>query len=62
MRAFINMGPVDPPPVKARLPSYNTEKLRLLQEKMDELEDLGVLARPEDVDVKVECVPPPAFW
>ena len=58
VRAFINMGPVDPPPVKARLPSYNTEKLRLLQEKMDELEDLGVLAKPEDVGVKVEYVSP----
>ena len=56
VRAFINMGPVDPPPVKARLPSYNTEKLELLQDKMDELEELGVLAKPEDVGVKLEYV------
>ena len=44
--------------MKARLPSYNTQKLRLLQEKMNELEDLGVLARPEDVGVEVQYVSP----
>jgi hypothetical protein len=58
IRAFINMGPVEPPCHKARLPSYNTEKLRLLQTKMDELEDLGVLARPETVGVTIEHVSP----
>ena len=56
LRASINMGPVEPPPQKARLPSYNTEKMHLLQQKMDELESLGVLARPEDVGISVEHV------
>ena len=58
VRASINMGPVPPPPHKARLPSYNTEKLRLLQDKMDELEEMGVLAKPESVGVVVEYSSP----
>ncbi len=58
VRAYINMGPVEPPVHKARLPSYNSDKMHLLQKKMDELEELGVLARPEDVDVTVEHVSP----
>ena len=58
VRAYINMGPIEPPPQKARLPSYSTDKLRLLQSKMDDLEDMGVLAKPEDVGVTVEYVSP----
>ena len=58
IRAFINMGPVEPPPQKARLPSYSTDKLQLLQQKMDELEDLGVLARPEELDIAIEHASP----
>ena len=58
LKASINMGPVEPPTHKARLPSYNTEKLRLLQEKMDELEHLGILAKPEEVGVTIEHVSP----
>ena len=58
VRAYINMGPVEPPSRKARLPSYSPEKMRLLQNKMDELERLGVLARPEDINATVEHVSP----
>ena len=58
VRAFINMGPVPPPPHKARLPAYNSEKLKLLQDKMDELEDMGVLAKPENLNVHVEYSSP----
>ena len=58
IRASINMGPVEPPTQKARLPYYNTEKMQLLQQKMDELESLGVLAKPEDVGVTIEHVSP----
>ena len=58
VRAYINMGPVERPSRKARLPSYSPEKMRLLQNKMDELERLGVLARPEDINVTVEHVSP----
>ena len=35
------------------MPVYNSDNLRLLQEKFDELESLGVLARPEDLGVTV---------
>ncbi len=58
VRAHINMGPVQPPQTKAHLPSYNSAKMNLLQSKMDELESMGVLARPEDINVKVEYVSP----
>ena len=58
VRAFINMGPTDPPAQKARLPSYSTDKMNLLQDKMDELEQLGVLVQPEDLGVKIEHVSP----
>ena len=58
LRAYINMGSVEPPQTKAYLPSYNTEKMNILQNKMDELEQLGVLARPEDIGIKVEYVSP----
>lgn len=58
VRAHINMGPVDPPVNKGHLPSYGNQKMVLLQQKMDELEDLGVLARPEDVGIVVEHVSP----
>ena len=58
IRASINMGAIEPPPQKARLPSYDTNKMKLLQQKMDELGEIGVLAKPEDVNVKVEYVSP----
>ena len=32
--------------------------MNLLQDKMDELEQLGALARPEDLGVKIEHVSP----
>jgi hypothetical protein len=52
------MGSVEPPPQKARIPSYNRENLEELQDKMDQLEKNGVLAKPEDVGVIVEYVSP----
>ena len=58
VRVYINMGPVEPLSRKARLPSYSPEKMHLLQNKMDELERLGVLARPEDINVTVDHVSP----
>jgi hypothetical protein len=50
----INMGSVSPPQRKGRTPHYNREKLILLQEKFDELEDCGIFAKPEDVGVVAE--------
>ena len=58
VRAYINIGNVEPPPQKARIPAYRRENMDLLQSKMDELESQGVLARPEDLDIKVEHVSP----
>ena len=52
------MGPVEPPAQKGRLPQYQRKDLEQLQMKIDELESLGVLAKPEDVDVIVEHVSP----
>ena len=51
--ANVNMGPVEPPQHKDRLPEYTKEKLVELQKKSDELEQLGVFKHPEDVDVSV---------
>jgi hypothetical protein len=50
----VNMGPVLPPQRKGRMPHYNQEKLVTLQKKFDELEALGILAKPEEVNVSVE--------
>jgi len=58
VRASINIGPVEPPSQKGRLPSYNRKNMDELQSKMDDLELMGVLAKPEDVDVTVEYVSP----
>lgn len=58
VRASINIGPVEPPTNKARMPYYNTDNLSLLQAKADELEQLGVLGRPEDLGIQVVHISP----
>ena len=40
-------------PKKGKVPSYNSKKSSLLQDKFDELVNLGVLIRPEDNNIKV---------
>ena len=57
-QAVVNMGPVQPPQRKGRLPLYSHDKLVELQNKFDDLEGLGVFARPEDVGITVEYVNP----
>ena len=52
------MGPVEPPQQKDRLPQYARGKLVELQEKFDQLEELHVFKRPEDVGVSVEYLNP----
>ena len=47
-----------PPSVKARLPNYSTEKLKIMANLMDELETMGVLAKPEEVGVVPAFVVP----
>ena len=58
VNAVVNMGPVLPPQCKGRMPLYNKNNLNLLQNMFDELEELGVFAKPENVNVNVEYVNP----
>ena len=53
-QARVNMGPVQPPQRKRRVPHYNRDKLVELQDKFDRLEELGVFKRPEDIGIDVE--------
>ena len=57
-QAKVNMGPVELPQRKGRLPQYARDKLVELQEKFDHLEQLGVFQRPEDVGITVEYLNP----
>jgi hypothetical protein len=54
IESIVNIGPVQPPQRKGRLPSYNREMLLALQSKFDELESAGVFAKPEQVNVHVQ--------
>ena len=54
----VNIGPVEPPESKGKLPMYNSSNLQRLQEEADKLEELGVLVKPEDVGVTVKYVSP----
>ena len=56
--AVVNIGPVQPPQRKGRLPQYNKSKLVELQQKCDDLERLGVLRKPEDMDIVAEYLNP----
>ena len=57
-QAKVNMGPVEPPQRKGRLPQNDRGKLVLLQEKFDELEELGVFKTPEKANTTVEYLNP----
>ena len=57
-QACVNMGPVQPPQRKGRMPQYSHDKLVELQSKFDELEANGVFKRPEDIGVNVEYLNP----
>ena len=52
-KASLVFGPVLPPPSKPCFPLYDQASLQTLQEEADKLEELGVLAKPEDVGVDV---------
>ena len=54
IEANVNMGPVLPPQRKGRLPHYDRERMVQLQCKFDELEEAGVFATPESVNISVE--------
>ena len=54
IEAVVNIGPTLPPQRKGRLPQYNRNTLKELQDKFDELEAAGGFAKPEQVNVHVE--------
>jgi len=54
----INFTSTPPPSTKARLPKYNHKMLRIMADKMDRLEEWGVLRKPEDIGVVPEFVLP----
>ena len=54
----VNMGPILPPQRKGRVPQYDKSKLGELQIKCDELEDLGVLQKPEIAKTVAEYLNP----
>ena len=56
--AVVNMGPVQPPQRKGRVPQYSRDKLLELQEKFDTLETAGVFKKPEDVGIVAEYLNP----
>ena len=58
IKAYIDMGPIPPPPMKPKMPLYNQSNMRALQDEADRLEALGVLAKPEDVGVQVRHASP----
>lgn len=58
LEAKVNMGPVQPPKRKGRVPQYSKNQLATLHQKFDELENIGVFKRPEDVGITVEYVNP----
>ena len=58
IKAVVNIGPVEPPLRKGRIPQYSRDKLVELQQKCDELELLGVLHKPEDLGVIPEYLNP----
>lgn len=58
VKAVVNMGPVQPPQRKGRIPQYSRNRLVELQHKFDELEELGVFQKPEEAEVNVEYVNP----
>ena len=58
IRSHIDIGPVMHAPKKTKLPFYGSSDLQLLQDEADKLEALGVLAKPEDVEVEVKHASP----
>lgn len=54
----INIGPTQPPQRKGHLPQYSKDKLHILQDKCNELEALGVLRKPEEINITMEYLHP----
>ena len=45
IQGIVNMGPTLPPQRKGHLPHYNPERLHEPQQKCDDLEAMGILAK-----------------
>ena len=58
IQATVNIGPVQPPQRKGRVPQYSRNQLIELQAKFDELEQAQVFRRPEDLGITVEYLNP----
>ena len=54
----INFASSPPPLIRAHLPKYNQDMLKIMGDKMDKLEEWGVLIKPEDIGVVPEFVLP----
>ena len=54
----INFAACPPPTIRARLPKYSHEMLKILADKMDKLESWGVLRKPEELGIVPEFVVP----
>ena len=54
IQASVNIGHVQPPQRKGRVPQYSRNQLVELQAKFDELEQAEVFRRPEDLGITVK--------
>jgi hypothetical protein len=58
IEGVVNMGPIQPPQRKGRMPQNARGQLEQLQTNFDELEQTGVFQRPEDLNVVAEYLNP----
>ena len=54
IQATVNIGPVQPPQRKGRIPQYSRNQLVQLQAMFDELEQAEAFRHPEDLGITVE--------
>ena len=53
-QVVVNMGPVQPPQRKGRVPQYSRDKLYELQQEFNDRERKGVFVKPENAGIMVE--------
>ena len=58
IQATVNIGPVQPPQRKGRIPQYSRSQRLELQAMFDELEQAKVFRRPEDLGITVQYLNP----
>ena len=58
VKASVILGENIPSPRKGKVPSYSSDKAKILQDKFDELVHQGVLSRPEEVGITVTHTSP----